>query len=64
MDELLPCPFCGSIEITIDENGYGAYWALCEGCGVVTSESEVHSRGEAVARWNRRFPVSANGDGK
>jgi hypothetical protein len=54
---LLPCPFCGG-EAQIHENSYDAFWALCDGCGLATSETGVATREEASLRWNTRAPVS------
>lgn len=58
--KLLPCPFCGCDDIRESgDNGYGAFWCMCEDCGVNTSETGVKSQAEANERWNYRATPSA-----
>ena len=55
MDELKPCPFCGSKFIRIvdwdDEDGK-VYWARCEKC-YVSTQSCLRKR-DVIELWNRR----------
>ncbi len=50
MDELLPCPFCGS-RATIGNN-YIQFWIDCLSCYVVSRA--CLKRADAIAAWNRR----------
>ncbi len=56
---LLPCPFCGSSDIHICENGYDAFWAICNDCGVCTSETDISGKIECIEFWNTRIRESA-----
>jgi Lar family restriction alleviation protein len=61
--ELLPCPFCGSDEVTIGSFGSSylepQHYVQCEECDGATVRHA--SEGEAVAAWNRRAaPVAAD----
>lgn len=50
--ELLPCPFCGSVEIDVERNCAGEIEVQCLGdCGALIVAT---SREAAVALWNRR----------
>lgn len=56
--ELKPCPFCGSVYITIREHWYDGYksdqdyYLLCEHCGVEGPWSE--NREQVIQHWNTR----------
>lgn len=68
---LEPCPFCGSLNVTVSNTHTPSYWAECEDCGAQGPSStypkrEARSRAgvrrqhkaalsEAVERWNRRM---------
>jgi Lar family restriction alleviation protein len=59
MDELKPCPFCGSTDIARANNGgYGAHWTMCGNCGACTGESGVESQQQADDRWNTRAALA------
>lgn len=60
---LLPCPFCGNTQVTIQPNGIGDYYVRCgdgsqdegdEGCGARTSDFHCEGIEFAAERWNRR----------
>lgn len=56
MDELKPCPFCGSTNVSLVrfDNGrtFDGFVAQCEYCGVAT---EVNKNAvDAVNTWNKR----------
>ena len=55
MDELKPCPFCGSDRIEIDDLGYQetpCWFVACNNCGAEISGFLYLSR--AIEAWNRR----------
>ncbi|KAA3526096.1 hypothetical protein GOZ96_22780 [Agrobacterium vitis] len=49
-DTLLPCPFCGSTELTIAANQFS--WVACAFCAA--EGPQVVSISEATKTWNRR----------
>jgi|SRR5208282_134493 len=50
---LLPCPFCGSTRLTLENLGEGDDWFVsCQGCEV--QQIANYSKEEAMERWNRR----------
>lgn len=52
---LLPCPFCGGDDISIDKAGYGShYFCQCNDCDVVQDYDHGYSKADAIAAWNRR----------
>ncbi|UEP23145.1 Lar family restriction alleviation protein [Burkholderia ambifaria] len=55
----LPCPFCGSDEVTVGSFGSSyidpQHYVQCEECDGATVRHA--SDGEAIAAWNRRAPV-------
>lgn len=51
MEELKPCPFCGSSSVTMYELHPSSY-ARCRACGA--EGSLCYSPDEAAAAWNRR----------
>ena len=51
MEELKPCPFCGSKSVTVCEL-YPSSYARCRACGAEGSLCSSHD--EAAAVWNRR----------
>lgn len=69
--ELLPCPFCGHVGVTMTE-GSTFRWRIleCAGCGATTGEvrhntvaddqvaAEEATRAEAIAAWNTRAAPS------
>lgn len=54
LEPLLPCPFCGAHAVVDQNEGYRWWCVICTGCGVCTSETEVNSEAEAIAKWNQR----------
>ena len=58
MDELLPCPFCGS-EPIFSSNEDGAQWVECPSCGVSSLCRFPIKEGvkrHLVEAWNQRTP--------
>ena len=54
MDELKPCPFCGSRDVHL----YGAEkWGIivCDGCLTTFSQQETTCQEDVIYAWNRRF---------
>lgn len=49
---LKPCPFCGSMELEVEENDFGDIVVSCESC--FTEGPVAHSKSNAVALWNER----------
>lgn len=62
MSELLPCPFCGSHEVFVNQDLQGRCWVVCEAlpCGAIGPPRPTP--GEAGAAWNRR-PFKETGEG-
>ena len=52
MDDLKPCPFCGSIDVEEKQYGDNEFWVSCADCGARISEYEDYD--EAIEAWNRR----------
>ena len=50
MDDLKPCPFCGSREL--HGGGGGPWWIRCATCG--TDGPSAGSQRKARTLWNRR----------
>jgi len=64
-DELLPCAFCGDIEISLENTHTASYWLECQRCGAqVNGESEPGNSildhecaaFSAIEKWNSRKP--------
>lgn len=60
MDEVKACPFCGG-EAEVDEgvNGYTLATVACKRCGAFMPGGIVTA---AIRQWNRREPVTQEGD--
>lgn len=57
MDDLKPCPFCGSKDVTLRNSG-GVRWAACRVCdaeGGWKDEEEA-----AVEAWNNRARITVD----
>ena len=52
MDELKPCPFCGSPNVRIIEVTDCGYFGTCDGCDVVADPVELQTI--AIENWNTR----------
>jgi Lar family restriction alleviation protein len=53
LPELLPCPFCGSTDLTLDNlTDVDDFCVECDGCQI--QQIANYTRDEAIRRWNRR----------
>lgn len=59
MRELLPCPFCGSTQVSVSHTVQGSCWVVCDtaACGAIGPTRATPA--EAAAAWNTRV----GGDG-
>ena len=54
--ELLPCPFCGSDELSVEEQALGVQRLRCCQCGMTGPGGSLCLR-EMSDAWNKRSPV-------
>jgi Lar family restriction alleviation protein len=54
MSALLPCPFCGSIDLSVSHTIQGSCWVVCEtaACGAIGPTKPTPA--EAASSWNTR----------
>lgn len=63
-DALLPCPFCGGVQIEAFhhiDRGWGASWhveCVAEECGNSTCHHDTEAA--AIAAWNKRQPTQSD----
>jgi Lar family restriction alleviation protein len=59
MRALLPCPFCGSTEVSLSHTVQGACWVVCEteACGAIGPTKPTPA--EAASAWNTRVIAEA-----
>lgn len=53
MAELKPCPFCGSINVHIQGDGYATH-IECFDCLAIFTQGEITCDDELIEAWNRR----------
>lgn len=53
-EKILPCPFCGCVEVEVCRTNPRACWIRCAGCGADAESNRT--RKIAIENWNRRFP--------
>lgn len=56
-EHLLPCPFCGGIEILVKKRK--TTMVGCKECGVVVFDCQNGVPRDAIAQWNTRAPASS-----
>jgi Lar family restriction alleviation protein len=54
MSALLPCPFCGSIEVSVSHTVQGTCWVVCETAACNAIGPTKPTPAEAVSAWNTR----------
>ena len=61
MRALLPCPFCGSTEVSVSHTVQGSCWVVCEtaACGAIGPTQPTPA--EAASAWNSRV-LDARGE--
>jgi hypothetical protein len=57
--DLLPCPFCGGTRTECVKDGIARPWVA--GCGTCRVWVEADTKAKAIAIWNKRFSLSADG---
>ena len=53
MNELKPCPFCGSKDVEVNINGLDSY-IECGNCLAVFRQREACNADETIEAWNKR----------
>ncbi len=63
MSALLPCPFCGSIDVAVSHTVQGSCWVVCEteACGAIGPTKPTPA--EAASAWNTRVLVVGGHEG-
>ena len=58
----LPCPFCCGTDIKVSwvSEVYGAWHVYCDNMECMAEGPLGDNRGDAIARWNKRFTITAN----
>lgn len=61
MNELLPCPFCNSVNVVAQgDDGYHWYHVICNDCGGTCGEFGCDTRQKATDKWNKRSSQTNN----
>lgn len=53
--ELLPCPFCGGLDVRMEDAGFNHFAVRCKDC--LAQGKRDYDESAATAEWNRRAPA-------
>ena len=63
MSALLPCPFCGSTEVSVSHTVQGSCWVVCDPAACGARGPTKPTPAEAASAWNTRVPGVRGAEG-